>query len=325
MRFILTVVSFMLLTILSLTAYSQKKRTDTSAKVQSPGTLNAAVLNGLKFRNIGPAITSGRIADLAVNPKNHNEYYVAAAAGGVWKTTNAGITYTPVFDNEGSYSIGCVVIDPSNPNIVWVGTGESNNQRSVDYGDGVYRSDDSGKSWKNVGLKNSEHIGRIVIDPANSDIVYVAAYGPLWSSGGERGIYKKIDGGKTWKAVLTISENTGFNEVMIDPRNSNVLYAAAHQRQRKVFTYIGGGPESALYKSTDAGATWNKIMKGLPTDVDLGRIGMAMSPVNPDYLFAIVETADPSKGGLFASTDRGASWEKRGPFFNSGNYYQEIF
>ncbi|MGI8581884.1 MAG: WD40/YVTN/BNR-like repeat-containing protein, partial [Chitinophagaceae bacterium] len=283
-----------------------------------------STFSGLKFRSIGPALVSGRIVDLAVNPKNISEYYVASANGGVWKTTNAGVTYTPLFDNEGSCSIGCVAIDPTNTNVVWVGSGENNNQRVVGYGDGVYKSEDGGKSWKNVGLKSSEHIGKIAIDPNNSDIVFVAAYGPLWSSGGERGIYKTTDGGKTWKQVLNVSEHTGFNEVMIDPRNSNVLYAAAHQRQRKVFTYIGGGPESAVYRSTDAGVTWNKIMKGLPTDVDIGRIGLAISPVNPDYIFAIVEAAD-NKGGVFASTDRGASWEKRGNFSTSGNYYQEIF
>jgi photosystem II stability/assembly factor-like uncharacterized protein len=183
---------------------------------------------------------------------------------------------------------------------------------------------DGGKSWNNMGLKSSEHIGKIVVDPNNSDIVFVAAYGPLWSDGGDRGIYKTSDGGKTWKAVLTVSKYTGFNEVWMDPRNSNILYAAAHQRQRKVFTYIGGGPESALYKSTDGGNTWNKIMSGLPSGVDIGRIGLAISPVNPDYLFAIVEAAD-EKGGFFASTDMGESWEKRSSYSTAGNYYQEIF
>ncbi len=303
--------------------FSQKKATADTSKQDKKDPWQSA-FSGFKFRSIGPALVSGRIVDLAVNPKNTSEYYVASANGGVWKTTNAGVTYTPIFDNEGSCSIGCVAIDPINANVVWVGSGENNNQRVVGYGDGVYKSEDGGKSWKNVGLKMSEHIGKIAIDPNNTDIVYVAAYGPLWSDGGERGIYKTTDGGKTWKQILNVSEHTGFNEVMIDPRNSNVLYAAAHQRQRKVFTYIGGGPESAVYRSTDAGATWNKIMKGLPADVDLGRIGLAMSPINPDYIFAIVEAAD-NKGGVFASTDRGASWEKRSSFSTSGNYYQEIF
>ncbi|CAN5592164.1 hypothetical protein BH10BAC3_BH10BAC3_31230 [soil metagenome] len=301
------------------------QKSKTAAATPDPkDVFQSATFSGLKFRSIGPAITSGRIVDLAVNPSKTSEYYVASANGGVWKTTNAGVTYEPVFDNEGSASIGCVVIDPTNPNTVWVGSGENNNQRVVGYGDGIYKSEDGGKSWKNMGLTKSEHIGRIVIDPNNSDIVYVAAYGPLWNSGGERGVYKTIDGGKTWKALLTVSENTGCNEVHMDPRNSNILYATAHQRQRKVFTYIGGGPESAVYKSTDAGATWSKIMNGLPADVDLGRIGLSISPVNPDYVYAIVEAAD-AKGGVFLSKDRGASWNKQSSFTTSGNYYQELF
>ena len=305
-------------------SWSQKNKKADTTKTDSKDPMQSSTFNGLAFRSIGPALTSGRIVDLAVNPKNNSEYYVASASGGVWKTENAGITFSPIFDGQVSFSIGCVTIDPNNPNVVWVGTGENNNQRVVGYGDGVYKSEDGGKNWKNAGLTKSEHIGMIVVDPNNSDIVFVAAYGPLWSSGGERGIYKTTDGGKTWKDVLTVSENTGFNEIHMDPRNSNVLYAAAHQRQRKVFTYIGGGPESALYKSTDGGITWNKIMKGLPENVDLGRIALAISPVNPDHIFAMVETSD-DKGGLYASADRGASWEKRGNYFTSGNYYQEIF
>jgi photosystem II stability/assembly factor-like uncharacterized protein len=302
-------------------AVAQKKQAP--AKEEPKELLNADLFSGLQFRSVGPAITSGRIADLAVNPANSSEYYVAAASGGVWKTTNAGITFTPVFDKEGSYSIGCLAIDPVNTNVVWVGSGENNNQRSVAYGDGLYKSEDGGKSWKNVGLKNSQHIGRIAIDPSNTDIVYVAAYGPVWSSGGDRGIYKTIDGGKTWKQVLKVSEHTGFNEVIIDPRFPNIIYAAAHQRQRKVFTYIGGGPETALYKSTDSGATWNKMMTGLPSG-DLGRIGLNISPVNPDVLYSVVE-ANEGKGGVFKSTDRGASWNKQGSYSTSGNYYQKIF
>lgn len=315
-----------ILSILFLSGFvttAQKKQTALPAAAETKDVFNTSLFNGLNFRSIGPAITSGRVADIVVNPDNISEYYVAAASGGVWKTKNAGITYEPVFDGEGSYSIGCLAIDPNNPNVVWVGSGENNNQRSVAYGDGLYKTEDGGKSWKNVGLKNSEHIGRIAIDPSNSDIVYVAAYGPLWSSGGERGIYKTTDGGKTWKQVLFVSEHTGFNEVMVDPRHTNIVYAAAHQRQRKVFTYIGGGPESALYKSTDGGATWNKIMNGLPGG-DVGRIGLNYSPVNPDVLYCVVEAND-GKGGTFKSTDRGASWEKQSGYFTSGNYYNKIY
>ena len=313
-----------LLSLINLNLIAQKAKIPDSTVKETKDLWSASVFNGFKFRSIGPAVTSGRIVDLAVNPNNKDEYYVASASGGVWKTKNSGVTYEPIFDNEGSYSIGCVSIDPNNTNVVWVGSGENNNQRSVGYGDGIYKSEDAGKSWKNMGLKTSEHIGRIAIDPKNSDVIFVAAYGPLWNSGGDRGVYKTTDGGKTWKAVLTVSENTGFNEVYIDPSNSNIIYATAHQRQRKVFTYIGGGPESAVYKSTDAGVTWKKIMKGLPSDTDLGRIGLAISPVNNDYLFAIVE-AQGDKGGFYASTDKGESWEKRSTYSTSGNYYQEIF
>lgn len=304
----------------------EKKVKRTASTVESkqptPPKEDPLPLGAFKLRSIGPAVTSGRVVDMAINPHNYSEYYVATAAGGVWKTINHGITYEPIFDGEGSYSIGCVSIDPNNTNTVWVGSGENNNQRAANYGDGVYKSEDGGKSWKNVGLKTSEHIGMIAIDPTNSDVVYVAAYGPLWSSGGERGIYKTTDGGKTWKAVLTVSEHTGFNEIHIDPRNTNVLYATAHQRQRKVYTYIGGGPESAIYKSTDGGTTWNKLTRGLPNG-DVGRIGIDISPVNPDVLYAVIEAAEGA--GTYRSNDRGASWSKMSSFATSGNYYQELF
>jgi photosystem II stability/assembly factor-like uncharacterized protein len=190
--------------------FLRKKKVTPPAKETQADAITSSLVSGLKFRNVGPAITSGRILDIAVNPSNHSEYYVASGGGGVWKTVNAGVTFEPVFENEGASSIGCIAIDPNNTNVVWVGTGENNNQRSVSYGDGLYKSEDGGKSWKNVGLKKSEHIGTIVIDPGNPDIVYVAAYGPLWSSGGERGIYKTTDGGKTWKNILSVSEHTGF-------------------------------------------------------------------------------------------------------------------
>ena len=278
--------------------------------------------SGLSLRAIGPAVTSGRISDFAINPKNYSEYYVAASAGGVWKTSDRGITFQPIFDNEGSYSIGCITIDPSNTSTIWVGSGENNNQRSVSYGDGVYKSDDGGKSWKNMGLKNSEHIAKIIISPDNSDIVYVAAYGPVWKEGGERGVYKSIDGGQTWSCVKSVSQYTGCNEIAMDPRNPNVLYAAFHQRMRKVFTYIGGGPESALFKTTDAGKTWKKLEGGLPSG-DIGRIGLALSNVSPDVLYAVVEAYD-GKGGIYRSIDGGASWEKRSGTYTSGNYYQEV-
>ena len=206
---------------------------------------------------------------------------MAAASGGVWRTLNAGVTFEPVFDGEASFSIGCITIDPNNSNVIWVGSGENNSQRSVAYGDGVYRSEDGGKTWTNMGLKESEHIGRIVIDPRDSNVVYVAAQGPLWKSGGERGVYKTIDGGKTWKAVLTVDAETGANEVIMDPRNPQVLYASTYQRRRHVWTLIDGGPGSAIYRSIDAGANWTKLENGLPKE-DKGKIGIALAPSAPD-------------------------------------------
>jgi len=239
------------------------------------------------------------------------------------KTVNSGTTWKPVFDKQGSYSIGCVTIDPNNPLVVWVGTGENNSQRSVSYGDGVYKSLDGGTTWKNMGLEHSEHIGKIVIDPRNSDVVYVAAQGPLWAAGGDRGLYKTTDGGKTWKRVLHISENTGVTDLVYDPRDPEVLIAAAYQRRRHVWTLIDGGPESGIHKSTDGGATWRQIKNGLPKE-DMGRIGLAISPANPDVVYAIIEAANDSSG-FFRSTDSGENWQKRSKYIStSPQYYQEI-
>src|SRR6266496_2463079 len=291
-------------------------------KEEKKGGMTADTFSGLKFRLIGPGSSSGRLMSIAVNPRNKFEYYVGVASGGVWKTVNDGTTWTPVFDGEGAYSIGWVALDPNDSSVVWVGTGESNSQRSVAYGDGVYRSDDGGKSWQNLGLKKSEHIGRVVVDPRDSKVVYVAAEGPLWGPGGDRGHYKTADGGKTWKAVLTISENTGVVDVQIDPSNPDIVYAAAYQRRRHVFTLIDGGPEGAIYKSTDAGATWNRLKSGLPT-VDMGRIGLASSPADPNVVYAMVEAAD-AKGGIFRSSDKGATWERSNEFDSGAMYYGRL-
>ncbi len=301
--------------------YAQKKsKSDAKESKEVKDPIAEVSLSSFKFRSIGPALTSGRISDIAVNPNNQNEFYVAAAAGNLWKTTNRGLSFEPIFDHEGSYSMACVIIDPNNPNVVWLGTGENNNQRAVSYGDGVYKSIDGGASWKNVGLKKSEHIGMIKIDPRNSNVVYVAAYGPLWKEGGDRGLYKTTDGGTTWEKVLEIDQYTGVNEVHLDPRNPDVIYAAAHQRARRQWTYLGGGPGSGIYKSVDAGKTWEKINNGLPGG-DKGRIGMVISPANPEKIYAVVEAAG---GGFYLSTNRGASWQKMSNTVSSGNYYQEL-
>lgn len=311
----------LLVLLLQVNLTSAQPKSDDNANKNN--LLKSETFNGLKFRSIGPALTSGRVVDIAVNPKNSKEYFIAAAAGGVWKTSNGGNTYEPVFEKEGSFSIGCIAYDPNNTNVIWVGSGENNNQRSASYGDGIYKSTDAGKSWKNVGLKNAEHTGMIKVDPKNSDIVYVAAYGPLWSKGGDRGIYKTIDGGKTWNKILNVSEYTGFNEIHIDPRFSNILYACAHQRNRQGYSFISGGPESNLYKSNDGGLTWDTLSNGLPAS-DKGRIGLSISPANPDYLYAIIEAAGKN-GGVFRSTDRGSSWSKMSDNSTAGNYYGEIF
>jgi photosystem II stability/assembly factor-like uncharacterized protein len=311
----------------AVSAPAAKKNQKKDDKKETPaeekkGGMTSDTFSGLKFRSIGPGVASGRVMSIAVNPKNKFEYYVGVASGGVWKTVNDGTTWTPLFDKEASYSIGWMALDPNDPAVVWVGTGESNSQRSVAYGDGVYRSDDGGKDWQNLGLKKSEHIGRVVIDPRDSKVVYVAAEGPLWGAGGDRGLYKTTDGGKNWKAVLTISENTGVGDVAMDPSNPDIVYAAAYQRRRHVFTLIDGGPESAIYKSTDAGATWNKLKSGLPTG-DMGRIGLAVSAADPNVVYATIEAAD-GKGGIFRSNDRGATWERRNEFDVGAMYYARV-
>ncbi len=301
-----------------LLAQAQKKETK---PVVTDAKKDELPLPGISFRNIGPAVTSGRIADFAMNPTNNNEYYVATASGGVWKTVNAGTTYEPIFDSQGSYSIGCIAIDPTNTNVVWVGSGENNNQRSVAYGDGIYKSEDGGTTWKNMGLKTSEHIGKIIIDPTHSDVVYVAAIGPLWKEGGERGVYKTTDGGKTWNNILKIDEHTGVNDLIMDPRNPNLLYASSFQRRRHDYAYVSGGPGSGMHRTVDGGKTWEKINTGLPA-TDKGRIGLAISPAEPDYIYAIVEAA--KEGGFYRSLNRGASWQKMSSHETGGNYYNEV-
>ncbi|MFQ6046089.1 MAG: glycosyl hydrolase [Gemmatimonadales bacterium] len=278
---------------------------------------------GLRFRSIGPGVISGRISDIAVDPTHRSTWYVATASGGLWKTTNAGTSFSPIFDGEGSYSIGVVALDPKNSNVVWVGTGENNAQRSVSYGDGVYKSIDGGGTWKKMGLEQSEHIGKILVDPRNSDVVYVAAQGPVFSGGGDRGLYKTTDGGETWTKILDGGEWAGVSDVVMDPRDPDILIAAVWQRARRQWGYIAGGPESGLHRSTDGGETWVKSQRGLPSE-ELGRIGLAISPVDPDVVYAIVEAAN-GKGGFYRSRSSGVSWQRMSDRSTIGLYYQEIF
>ena len=280
---------------------------------------------GLELRGIGPAVMGGRIADIAVSPKDPSTWYVAVGSGGVWKTTNRGTSWQPVFEDQSSYSVGVVTLDPNNPEVVWVGTGENVSGRHVGWGDGVYRSADGGGTWQAMGLSTSEHIGRILVDPRNSDVVFVAAEGPLWSPGGDRGLFRTTDGGKTWQQVLEIDENTGVTDVEFDPSNPDVLYAAAYQRRRHTWSLLAGGPNSGIYKSTDGGASWRHITSGLPGG-DMGKIGLAVTPANPEIVYATIEADDKEKG-FYRSMDKGESWEKRNDYISGGtgpHYYQEI-
>lgn len=313
---------FLMMVVFVLTSLSVDAKKKKKVEDEKSDTLKSSTFSGLKWRSIGPAFASGRIADFAVNPSNHSEYFVAVASGHVWKTSNNGTTFKPIFDNHKAYSMGAITIAPSNHNIVWLGTGENNHQRALGYGNGVYKSLDGGSSWKQMGLDSSRQIGKIVIHPSNPDVVFVAAEGSAWGPGGQRGLYKTTDGGKTWKKVLEISENTGVNDIVMDPRNPDILYATSEQRRRRSFTKIGGGPESAVYKSADGGESWNKIMKGLPGN-HIGGMGLAISPANPDYLYVIVE-AQENKGGFYRTTNGGASWEKQSDHSSSGQYYNEI-
>ncbi|MGB5491915.1 MAG: hypothetical protein WBM76_13895, partial [Woeseiaceae bacterium] len=273
-----------------------------------PG-FNEATFKGLEFRSIGPAFMAGRIADIAIDPRNQSTWYVAVGSGGVWKTRNRGTTWEPIFDNEESYSVGCISIDPNNPTTLWLGSGENVSGRHVGYGNGVYRSRDGGQNWEHMGLENSERIGMIRVDPRDSNTIFVAAQGPLWSGGGERGLYKSTDGGETWRKVLgeglgnTEADDryTGVSEVLMDPRNADVMYAVSWQRFRNVAVLMDGGPGTGIHKSEDGGETWRELSEGLP-DENRGKTGIAISPQDPDVIYATIELAN-REGGFWRSED----------------------
>ena len=287
--------------------------------------LKSSQLSGLEFRSIGPAFMSGRIADIAINSENENEWYVAVGSGGVWKTSNSGTTWDPIADDQPFYSTGCITIDPHNSSKIWLGTGENVGGRHVGIGHGVYLSENGGEKWKYMGLKSSEHISKIIISPNDPNLIFVASQGPLWSSGGERGLFRSIDGGKNWKNVLDINKWTGVTDIVIDKNDPNILYAATWQRHRNVAAYMGGGPGTSIYKSIDSGISWFKIDVGLP-ESNLGKIGLAISPFDSSIIYAAIET-DRRNGGVYKTTNSGGSWVKMSDTVSGAtgpHYYQEL-
>lgn len=284
---------------------------------QSGDRVTTDALKDFSLRNIGPMLTTGRVQDTTVDPKDNSVIYVATAAGGLWKSENHGYSFKPIFDNGGSFNLCCIVIDPKDSNVLWLGTGENSNPRAAMYGDGLYKSTDAGATWNRIGLETSEHIAEIIVDPIDSNTVYVASQGPLWSAGGDRGVFKTTDGGKTWKNVLAISENTGANGLVMDPSNNKVLYATTWQRRRAVGQFVGGGPESAVYKSIDAGAKWTKLTKGLPSG-DMGRIAIALDgKVKPTRVYVLANArmtgVTPNESGFYRSDDAGLSFRRMEP------------
>jgi photosystem II stability/assembly factor-like uncharacterized protein len=279
-------------------------------------------LAGLEFRNIGPAIMGGRVSDLAVVDDNPAVFYVGVASGGVWKTTNFGTTFEPVFDDQSTASIGDVTVSQQNPSLVWVGSGEPNNRQSSPWGNGVYKSLDGGRNWQHMGLQETRHIGRILIDPTDNDTVFVAAVGHLWGPNPERGVFRTRDGGRSWEKVLFVDEDTGVSDLAMDPQDPGTLFAAAYQRRRTAHGFSGGGPGSGIFRSMDGGETWERLSEGLPSG-EMGRIGLDIYRRDGNLVYAIVE-AGGGRQGVYRSTDRGDSWEHLSTTNNRPMYYSQI-
>ena len=304
-------------------ASAQQGSAGSGSATNNAGAAATEKLKNLDFREIGPAIMGGRIDDVAVVESNPNIVYVGPATGGIWRTTNNGTTWEPLFDKESNPSVGDIAIAPSDPSVIWVGTGEPNNRQSSSWGDGIYKSTDAGKTWKNMGLAATKHIGRVVIDPHNPEVVYAAALGHLWGPNPERGVYKTTDGGKTWTQVLKVNDDTGVSDIAMDPESPDTLYAAAYERRRTAFGFNGGGPDGGIYKTTDGGVTWKKLTKGLPYENggDVGRIGLDIYRKDSNIVYAVVQH---EKGGTFRSEDKGETWKRMGDTDPRPSYYSQI-
>jgi photosystem II stability/assembly factor-like uncharacterized protein len=284
--------------------------------------LTPELLSGLGFRSIGPAVTGGRIHDVEALPDDPSTIYLATASGGIWKSTNKGTTWTPIFDGQPVSTFGDLAIAPSNPDVIWAGSGEQNNRQSTSWGNGVYRSTDGGATWSHLGLAETRHIGKLVVHPDDPDIAYVAALGNLWAPSRARGVYMTTDGGVSWSQVLFVDTLTGVVDLVMDPSDPGVLYAAAYQRLRRAWGFNGGGPGSGIFKTTDGGRRWRRLENGIPAG-DLGRIGLAIAATKPEVLNATIEHATES--GTYRSEDGGATWEKVSRVNQRPMYYSHIF
>jgi photosystem II stability/assembly factor-like uncharacterized protein len=299
----------------------------------------ASIFKVLEWREIGPYFVGGRIDDIEAYESNPYKFYIAAASGGLWVTENNATTWTPIFDHESSITIGDIAISQTDENLIWVGTGEQNSSRSSYAGTGVFKSTDGGKTWKNMGLNDTHHIGRVIIDPGDNNIVYVAAIGHLYTYNEERGLFKTTDGGRTWKKILYISPKTGVIDVVMHHKDRDILFAAAWQRERKAWNFWEGGEESGIYKSIDGGETWEKIGGGFPQTKYIGRIGLAVTPSNPNVVYAFLDNQEPKPGTkerhikgakLYRSNDSGETWTKTnqysldGVVFTYGYYFGNI-